>query len=52
MWTGPLFVGVWFRGAVSQGLRRVCWCDWGCCLFVLGLGGVGDEGGDGEVDVL
>ena len=29
--------GVWFRGAVCEGLRRLCWCDWGCFLFVMVL---------------
>ena len=35
MWTGRLVVGVCFRGAVGEGLRRLCWCDWGCCIIVM-----------------
>ena len=27
--------GVCFRGAVCQGLRRLCWCDWGCCFELM-----------------
>ena len=45
MWTGRLFVGVCFRGAGCQGLRRLWWCDWGCCLFVMGQGREGVGGG-------